>query len=77
MAVGYIINTKILSQMYTFVNWESTEFIKPDFTKINGVLNDLLMVMGYRTDRKIFRPRGVNLLSWFPAVFSYIFMIDY
>ncbi len=77
VAVGYIINTKILSQMYTFVNWESTEFIKPDFTKINGVLNDLLMVMGYRTDRKIFSiSGGVNLLMLVSCCFLVYIMIE-
>lgn len=56
--VGYLINGRMLPQYYIFANGESAEFIKLNFTKLNGLLNDILMVMGYRSERKIFLVSG-------------------
>lgn len=76
-AAGYVVNGKVLPKFYTFANWEGTEFIKPDFAKLNRVLNDVLLVMGYRSERKIISISGfVNLLILAACVVIVYFIVS-
>ena len=61
--IGYIINVKVLSKIYSFANWGDVRFTGLNFEQLGNIIKDMLQMMGYRGDRRVISSEGiVNLL---------------
>lgn len=47
--VGYLINSKLLYKIYTFVVWEGLNFTPFSVSKFEGIINGFIGCMGYKT----------------------------
>ena len=45
--LGCLINVKILSQIYSFLHWDSINFTKFDIQRLNGIINGFFNCFGY------------------------------
>lgn len=57
--IGYLINTKVLTRMYTFVDWGQVAFTELDFNRLGRVIQDVILVMGYRQGRHVMSFGGI------------------
>ncbi len=70
-AIGYLINTKLLSQIYSFQQWDEISFTGFDLSKLSMLIAGFLSSYGYRSEII----SGVSLLTnflslcWFSLTF--------
>lgn len=61
--LGYVINAKILSKIFSFVNWGIVSFTELSFERLGCIIKDIIVTMGYRAGRGVLSFSGlVNLM---------------
>lgn len=74
--IGYLVNAKLLSKVFTFASWSNTTFTSIDFNRLGEVINDMLSMAGYRDGRSIISISGiVNVMVLFMAAAVVYFYI--
>lgn len=63
--IGYIVNSTVLSDIYSFKNFNGTEFCDLNLlSRSDAILNGTLQFMGYRSGRRIFSAAALtNILA--------------
>lgn len=74
--VGYVINVKVLTKIYSFANWSDVSFTELDFERLGRIIKDMILTMGYREDRGVLSISGIiNLLVLLSCIlFIYIYV---
>lgn len=77
---GYIVNTAVLSDIYTFKSFNGTEFSNPDiFERSDMIINGLLSFLGYREGRRVIGPglmaNGLALVLFIYLIYIIVKMI--
>ena len=69
--IGYLINSKIFSKLYSFMEYEQINFTEFSFSKLEMILNGWLNVFGYQANVNIFSVKNIitNILSAVLMVF--------
>lgn len=68
---GYIINSRILSQHYSFNGWNSLDFVPFSFGRLEELINGALNTAGYRCS-EVFSPGAVCSLAAFAVIAAVI-----
>lgn len=78
--IGYVLNSSVLSDIFTFKSFNGTEFSNPDiFGRTDMILNGILSFCGYKEGRRVIGPglvaNGLALLLFIFVIFMVVKMI--
>ncbi len=63
--IGYLINSRILSKIYSFASWNDLKFTPFSFDSLEQVLRGYLNFFGFRAGEKVFSAALINNLTCF------------
>lgn len=78
--VGYVLNSSVLSDIFTFKSFNGTEFSNPDiFGRSDMIINGILSFCGYKEGRRVIGPgiiaNGLALLLFIFLIFMIVKLI--